>query len=416
MENNVFNEWKYESLGNYIKVRGGKAFKSKDFKEQGVPILRISNIKNNGIDLKNCVYADPAKLQNYSNFLLENGNIVIAMSGATTGKTGTIQEKNLPLLLNQRVGVFEIQDNTIINQRFLKYVIASTYFQKILEIDAIGGAQPNISPSQIESIHIYIPPINEQQKIASILSSVDETIEKTEDVIDNLNLLEKGLMQKLLMTGVSHTKYKDTPIGTIPENWQYLIIDDVVKFEGGSQPPRDTFIFEPKEGYTRLIQIRDYKTDKYSTYVPSHLAKKFCDENDVMIGRYGPPIFQILRGLNGAYNVALIKAIPNEDLILQDYMYYVLLQEKLFRLIERLSQRTSGQTGIDMEALKNFPLPLPPIEEQQKIVSILNHNRKKIHNEEAYVKYLKKLKTGLMQQLLTGKVRVPATESEEVPQ
>ena len=66
-----------------------------------------------------------------------------------------------------------------------------------------------------------------------------------------------------------------------------------------------------------------------------------------MIGRYGPPIFQILRGIEGAYNVALMKAIPHESVI-KDYLYYTLKREDLFKYIELLSQRSSGQTGIDL--------------------------------------------------------------------
>ena len=70
-----------------------------------------------------------------------------------------------------------------------------------------------------------------------------------------------------------------------------------MKFEGGAQPPKEYFINEEKEGYIRLIQIRDYKTDNYLTYIPIDMARKFCTEDDIMIGRYGPPIFQILKGL-----------------------------------------------------------------------------------------------------------------------
>ncbi|SLM28983.1 Putative type I restriction-modification system specificity subunit (fragment) [Desulfamplus magnetovallimortis] len=165
--------------------------------------------------------------------------------------------------------------------------------------------------------------------------------------------------------------YKNTKIGWVTDDWEEKSIGDLVSFSGGSQPPRKTFIFEPKEGYVRLIQIRDYKTDKYKTYVPSTSTKKFCTADDIMIGRYGPPIFQILRGIEGAYNVALIKCIPQEH-IMKKYLWYYLNQRKLFSFIENLSQRSSGQTGVDMEMLKNYPFPLPPLLEQQKIADILS--------------------------------------------
>ena len=98
--------------------------------------------------------------------------------------------------------------------------------------------------------------------------------------------------------------YKEYNGKLIPKDWEGLKIGDIVKFEGGAQPPKSEFKSVNEEGYVRLIQIRDYKSDNYITFIPENLARKFCDETDVMIGRYGPPIFQILRGIKGAYNVA----------------------------------------------------------------------------------------------------------------
>ncbi|MEE6452543.1 restriction endonuclease subunit S [Gottfriedia acidiceleris] len=205
----------------------------------------------------------------------------------------------------------------------------------------------------------------------------------------------------------------------VSNRWINKTVGELIKFEGGSQPPRDTFNFEPKEGYVRLLQIRDYKTDKFKTYIPIHLARKFCDETDIMIGRYGPPIFQILRGLRGAYNVALIKAIPNEENVSKDYVYYYLKQDALFELIDSLSQRTSGQTGIDMEALKSYPFPLPPKDEQRKIVSILSSVDKTIEKTKAIIEQTEKMKKGLMQQLFTkgiGHTIFKKTEFGEIPE
>lgn len=430
MENNVFNEWKYESLGNYIKVRGGKAFKSKDFKEQGVPILRISNIKNNGIDLKNCVYADPAKLQNYSNFLLENGNIVIAMSGATTGKTGTIQEKNLPLLLNQRVGVFEIQDNTIINQRFLKYVIASTYFQKILEIDAIGGAQPNISPSQIESIHIYIPPINEQQKIACILSSVDEAIEKTEGIVKQIKIVKRGITHELFSRGIGNTEYKDSDVGRIPKSWKVVDMDTVFDTidgdRGKNYPNTNDFI---DEGYCLFLDTKNvtksgflFDTKKFiSKEKDKVLRNGKLSRNDFVMtsrGSIGNIAFysENVPYENIRINSAMLILRPyDKDLNFDFWMH--LLRGRVIEKYIRKFKVGSAQPHVTKKSFQQLKVSIPSSsKEQQKISNILNEFDNKIRNEEENLLYLDSLKRGLMQQLLTGKVRVPTTESEEVPQ
>lgn len=331
----------------------------------------------------------------------------MAMYGATIGKTSIIKKD---MATNQACCAM-ITNEVESHYEFLYYFL--TFIKDDIIALGAGGAQPNISQQVIKNIKIPVPPILEQRKIAEILTSVDNAISKTEAIIEQTEKVKKGLMQQLLTKGIGHTKFKQTEIGEIPQDWELKKVGDLVSFSGGSQPPRDTFAFEPLDGYVRLIQIRDYKSEKYLTYIPKELAKKFCSIDDVMIGRYGPPIFQILRGIEGAYNVALIKATPNK-IVTKDYLYFFLKQERLFNVIDKLSQRTSGQTGVDMEALKNYPFPLPPFDEQNRIVDFLKNVQSKIDNEVAYKERLEQLKKGLMQRLLTGKVRVKVDETEAV--
>ena len=142
---------------------------------------------------------------------------------------------------------------------------------------------------------------------------------------------------------------------------------DAVEFIGGSQPPKSVFSFSATADSIRLIQIRDYKSDKYMTFIPKSQAKRFCSADDIMIGRYGPPIFQILKGLDGAYNVALMKAVPC-NAITKNYLYYMLKDGSLLSMIESLSDRTCGQDGVNMYDLKRYIIAIPPLAEQQRIV------------------------------------------------
>jgi len=154
-------------------------------------------------------------------------------------------------------------------------------------------------------------------------------------------------------------------------DFRKLLIEDVCKFVGGAQPPKEVFIDEERENYIRLIQTRDYKTDAYKTYIPISLARKFCNKSDIMIGRYGPPIFQICRGLEGAYNVALLKAVPKKN-ILNEYLYYFLSQVTIFKYVDLLSKRTGGQTGVDLVSLNKYPIDLPPLKLQASIAKVLS--------------------------------------------
>lgn len=200
-------------------------------------------------------------------------------------------------------------------------------------------------------------------------------------------------------------KYKEFGGKLIPNEWGEYKIGDLIRFEGGSQPPKAEFKSEYEDGYIRLIQIRDYKSDDYLTYIPEKLARKFCDETDIMIGRYGPPIFQILKGIKGAYNVALMKAIPDEDKVLKEYAYYYLQLDSLFTLIDKLSRRSSGQTGVDLDALNNFPMPLPSIEEQNQIIKVIKLAEDMVSKQEQLIEKKKEFKKGLIQRLLSGEVR-----------
>ena len=157
----------------------------------------------------------------------------------------------------------------------------------------------------------------------------------------------------------------------LPQGWEWMRLQNFVDFIGGSQPPKSTFEYTATKDNIRLIQIRDYKTDKFLTYIPRSKARRFCNKDDVMIGRYGPPIFQILRGLEGSYNVALMKAVANTNIMLNDYLYYLLQDGELLKMLESLSDRTCGQDGINMYELNRYIVGIPPLNEQTKIIDKL---------------------------------------------
>lgn len=197
----------------------------------------------------------------------------------------------------------------------------------------------------------------------------------------------------------------------VRKGWKQVTLGDIALFQGGSQPPLSVFSSQKKAGYIRLVQIRDYKTDKYATYIPEKLAKRFCKQDDIMIGRYGPPIFQILRGIEGAYNVALIKALPQG--VDKEFLYHTLKREDLFEYIDLLSRRTSGQTGVDLTNLKAFELSIPVLtDEQATIAKALSDVDSLISSLQKLIEKKKAIKQGAMQELLTGKKRLPGFNEE----
>ncbi len=195
-----------------------------------------------------------------------------------------------------------------------------------------------------------------------------------------------------------------------PKTWAKSTLGEVVDFVGGSQPPKSKFMYEEKPDSIRLIQIRDYKSDNFKVYIPKELAKKFCDVNDVMIGRYGPPIFQILRGLGGAYNVALMKAVPSVPLLDNNYLFYYLKNPNLFRFVEAGSDRTAGQSGVNKKLLLKYPFFLPPLSEQKRIVEKLDCLLAKVDACKTRLEKLPEIIKRFRQSVLTDAVSGKLTE------
>ena len=192
--------------------------------------------------------------------------------------------------------------------------------------------------------------------------------------LTNLSLqLSKDLILSNSDFSLSTNKYLEDQ--NFSSKFPIIKLGDVCDFKGGTQPPKSTFIEEEKEEYIRLIQTRDYKSDKFKVYIPTSERHKTCNATDIMIGRYGPPVFQILRGLTGAYNVALMKCIPDKQSLSDDWLYHLLKSDLVQERIIGLSQRVR-QSGVRPDDLKSQKVPLPPLEVQQEIVDELEGYQK----------------------------------------
>jgi type I restriction enzyme S subunit len=154
-------------------------------------------------------------------------------------------------------------------------------------------------------------------------------------------------------------------------DWQTQNLGDVCGFEGGSQPPKSQFIYEEKPGYVRFLQIRDFGNEKNITFIPESKKNRYCVENDILIGRYGASVGKILTKKAGAYNVALLKTIPNLKILDQSWFYNYLLSDEFQNRLSKVADR-SAQAGFSKEDIYNFPVPIPPHHEQKRIVGILN--------------------------------------------
>ncbi|MGL5025420.1 MAG: restriction endonuclease subunit S [Shewanella oncorhynchi] len=196
----------------------------------------------------------------------------------------------------------------------------------------------------------------------------------------------------------------------IPDSWAFVELKDAIDIVGGSQPPKSEFHSENAEGLIRLIQIRDYKSDAHKVYIPLEKAKRFVSPDEVMIGRYGPPIFQILRGLEGSYNVALMKAIPVQGVLDNEFLFHFLSNRDIYNYVDSASDRTAGQSGVNKKHLEKYPIGIPPLAEQKVIADKLDELLAQVESTKARLDAIPAILKSFRQSVLAAAVSGKLTE------
>lgn len=263
----------------------------------------------------------------------------------------------------------------------------------------------------LASLPITVPPITEQHAIAHVLRTVQHAKEQTEQAITATEALKRSLMRHLFCYGftpveeVEMLACNDASYGTVRSDWTLVPLGSVCEFRGGTQPPKSTFIYKPRDGYIRLLQIRDFASDEYPTYVSRDHRLRLVEDNDVLIGRYFAGEVKILRGKAGAINVALVKTEPDESRILARYLYYVLQDAPFQRFVLSLGGR-SAQPGFNKGEIGSLAIPLPELGQQVKIAEALETLDGKIAADRARYEALGVLFDSLLHNLMTARLRV----------
>ena len=166
---------------------------------------------------------------------------------------------------------------------------------------------------------------------------------------------------------------------------------DICDFQGGAQPPKNQWIDERREGYVRMLQIRDFtQIEKVKPeFVKISARVKMCKEDDILIARYGASVGKILTGLSGAYNVAIMKTIPDEKKISKKYLFYFLSSEYFQKFIMNVGSR-AAQAGFNKDDLQNVMLIERTLEEQQVTCKVLDKITELITNRKTELRLLDK--------------------------
>ena len=354
-------EWEKCTLGNNVKIQGGYAFKSELFLRKGIPIIRISNLPPNAsfVDLDDCTYY---KEGNYNSFEVHNGDLLIAMSGATTGKTAIYNRKTLAYL-NQRVGLFKSTNRDSLYYPFLYALVSTPVFKRQLSTRLIAGAQPNISSSDIESIRISIPQKNEQEKIAHLMLLLNERITTQNKIIEKLQSLIKGISKQLLMNN---------------QNWRTVRIGELLRIGNGKDYK-----------HLGIGKIPVYGTGGQMLLVNDYLY----DGESVCIGRKGTidtPMF--LKGKFWTVDT-LFYTYDFKD-VLPKFCYYLFLQ-----INWKLYNEGTGVPSLSKSTIENIKVKIPSIKQQHNICSVLDCYEHKTKSEEQILELYLSEKQYLLRQM-----------------
>ena len=281
---------------------------------------------------------------------------------------------------------------------FTQYFL-SNLFQRRLELVATGSTNSHVrvSPTETTRWKIAVPPLPEQKKIASILTSVDEVIETTQKQIDKLQDLKKATMNELLTKGIGHTEFKDSELGRIPKSWSVKRLDEVAINHDSQRVPIKSEDRQNIQGIYRY-----YGASGIIDYVENYIF----DGRYILLGEDGENVLS--RNLPLAFIVEGKFWVNNHAHILQpnEQMDIGFLCEYLESLDYKNIASGSAQPKITKSALNDIRVKIPPRDEQDEIVKMLSSMDETLKSIKEKLAQTQSLKKCLMQDLLTGKVRV----------
>lgn len=302
-----------------------------------------------------------------------------------------------------------------IDVNFLFYLLQSEVISRFYRDELTGSTISNLSLKSIRNTPVPLPNIEEQKKIATILSTVDEKIEVIEEQIKETETLKKGLMQQLLTKGIGHTKFKDSPLGEIPENWEFCRLGQLVEKVGSGITPKGGNESYLQEGIL-FIRSQNVLRGKLKLSEVAYISK---EQHDIMKGskiRCGDVLLNITGASIGRAAVVpeiIVEGNVNQHVCIirtleslnNDFLCHYLNSSHGQNQIVKF-QAGGNREGLNFQQIRSFDIPFPTQSEQTRISIIINTVIEKLESLQSRKENFQELKKGLMQQLLTGKMRI----------
>jgi type I restriction enzyme S subunit len=403
--------WKRCRIGDVCRVIPGYAFKSSDWQNTGIPVVKIKNIRDDNTDdlsETDCV-AESFLSQKLQRFVLKNGDILVAMTGATAGKVGKVRTDR-PILLNQRVAKISPVEA---DHEFIWALVSSEEYQAKFFQLADGAAQPNMSGGQIESVEIPLPPLPVQRRIASILSAYDELIENSQRRIRILETMARALYREWFVhfrfPGHEAHPRVPSPLGHIPKGWEVKRIGDVFQTVLGGTPSRAKPEFW--EGGT-VPWINSGKVNDLRITEASELITPLAlEKSAAKLMPKGTTVLAITGATLGQVSYLEIETTANQSVVgindpseLWSECIYLTVCERIEGIIKHASG--GAQQHINKEVVNDVQLTLPTRARAQDFKRLVAPMFRELATLLFQTQNLRQTRDLLLPRLLSGQVQL----------
>jgi type I restriction enzyme, S subunit len=389
----------------------------------GIPFLRVENVTEmGGLDLSNAKFISEETHKLLARSQVRPNDVLISIAGAL-GRCCLVPENMPTANMNQAIALIRLDGSALrsLSPLFLRYQLHSPFVQDQIRFVGAQQAQANLNLKQVGELRFLVPPLPEQRKIAAILSSIDEAIEATQAVIDQLQVVKKAMMAELLTRGLPgrHTRFKQTEIGEVPEGW------DLCRLEGLIDPATSiTYGIVQAgphvEGGVPYIRTGDVKPWGIALHTLGRTSLEIASAYRRSEVRTGDLVFcirasvgavvEVTPDLDGANLTQGTAKISPGNRVIGRFLLWALRSEAVQAWI---GNRTKGSTfrEITLGSLRVTPIPVPKSEEQQQIALALDAIESRILFEESSREGLQDCKSALSSALLTGEIRVKPDEA-----
>lgn len=428
--NEVPAHWSINRLKNISIITNGYSFNSDLFGDDGIPVIRIGDIKP-FIDLEDAKRITVSNLDIYSDFIVKKGDFLLALTGATIGKSSEYQLEDTALL-NQRVAMF--RPLRYINRKFLKYVIDSPKFVEFIGYECYGGAQENIGKGELGDYYIALPPNTEQDNISNYLDDqtqkIDKLISNKKEQIEKLKELRQIEISNAVTKGLNPSvEFKDSGIewiGKIPEHWGVNRLKNVsIVISKGTTPSTlgEELIEDGTVRFIKAENIFDNCLQKNPEFFITDetnevLFRSKLKDGDLLIVIAGATIGKVAivnnEFLPANTNQAVSFIRLDSKRVENSYIFYWFQSSFIIQLIW-LDAVVSAQPNLSMTSLSLFPIVISSKDEQVQIADYLRKRTAKIDNLikniENQILNLQELRKIKIYQAVTGKIKVTESES-----